>query len=264
MKSLFTAVAAAPLLIACTTASASEMDTAEREMRVLVVNGHEYILEDGDEAARIVAEVIEDEDFEFDFDLDFDVEGEGWSEEERAAFEAEMEALGEQIGEIASAMVSVRVDDGDHMRIRMARMEEMHEAHAARLEAHAERMAERAEAMAARAEARGEQMRIVGLSAGLSGMESGLAGIDRALDRGWVYDEGERRDLTAEEIEELREARADLAESLAEFRAEHADVLPLLENADRRRVYLRRLRAEAPDAPDAPQAPDEPSLEGGR
>lgn len=262
MKMFLTAAAAAPLLIACTTASADEAQLAGRdnEARVLLINGQEYVIEDSGDAGRIVASVLGDDADDFDFDFDFEFDRAGWSEAERAEFEAEMEALASEISEMTQAMTVVRIEDDEHIRVRISRMEAMGEAHGERMREHAERMAERtlerAGAMAARAEVHGERMRIAGLSAGLNGMEAGLAGIDRALERGWVREDGERRELTGEEIGELREARADLAEDLEEFRAEHAGILTLLENDAERHAHLRRLSAEAPGAPGA-RAPGE-------
>ena len=131
------------------------------------------------------------------------------------------------------------------------------------MEEHARRMAERAEAMAEHAQVHGERMRIVGLSSGLHGMEAGLHGIDRALERGWVTEDGERRQLTQEEIEDLTEAREDLQREIEEFRAEHADILPLLEDQGERRVYLRRLSADAPHTGTFVRHGGDGALEGG-
>lgn len=266
MKRLLLAAAAAPLLIACTTAAASEMNTAERdgEARVLLINGERIEIGEGGNARAALTAALEGGPGEahapHDWDFDFEFDGTEWSPQDRAEFEAAMEELAESLAGLEREMAVLSNIDDERVRVRIAEIERFHEEHGERIEAHAERMAVRAERMAERAEIHGERMRVVGLSAGLRGMESGLAGIDRALERGWVREDGERRELTEEEREELREARAELAENLEEFRAEHAQTLSLLENEGERRVYLRRLRADAPAAPEAPPAPE---LEGG-
>ncbi|TGY89886.1 hypothetical protein E5163_01735 [Marinicauda algicola] len=255
MKRLLMAAAAAPLLIACTTASASEIAGHDGETRVLLINGERIELADGESARDALNAALEGAPRpphapgaphapHIGFDFDFEFDGTGWSEEERAEFEAEMEELAESLAGLGEQLAVLSELDEDRVRVRVAEIERFHEEHGQRMEEHARRMAERAEAMAAH----GERMRIVGLSAGLSGMEAGLAGIERALERGWVHDDGERRELTADEIEDLTEARDDLRRDIEEFRAEHADALALLdeEGPGHHRVLFYRTSAEAP------------------
>lgn len=172
-------------------------------------------------ASKIADETVaifisEEGDFDFDFDFDFDYDDTDWEE-----FGEEMEQLSERIERHAEHV--------ERQAERAAERAERHiEIHRHRIEEHAERAAERAEERAARIELRmAEQeggfataMTRMGLRAGLSGIRVGERAIERALERGWTDDDGERRPLTEEEREELRDALEELRTEREELEAE--------------------------------------------
>ena len=147
------AAAAAPLLVACASAGAATEYARDddRHQNVLIVNGERIVVRDGQHAIHVIEEALEDgDDASLTFDFDFD--GQSWSEQDLAAFEAEMEALGESIG----AMFS----DGSDFQIAIDRLNLDDEALQARIEVvveQAERRAERAERLAERAAERAER-----------------------------------------------------------------------------------------------------------
>ena len=99
------------------------------------------------------------------------------------------------------------------------------DAYGAQMEAYGAEMAAFAERMAAL----GERSRIMGLAQGYLGIGAGIEGIEDALEEGWVEENGVRRQLTADEIEELKETLADLRETQREWREEHPEIIALVE-----------------------------------
>ena len=215
MKRLLIAAAAAPFLLACSTAGAAAPHAASAEPvaaeRVLIVNGKRIALEDGEDAGAAIERSVRlmgegpDGETAFDFDLDLDFEGQ-WDAGSRREFEAAVEAL---TAELAEMNIDLKIDnalDEGKLRVEIERIE-------ARAEAYAEDM-----------EAYGEEMRRQGLSMGISGIEAGLAGIDKGLERGWVIEDGERRRV-AFPRHHPGVLVLDLATSLRELPDEHLDRL---------------------------------------
>lgn len=274
LKSLFLAVAAAPLLAACATAAASESASyqgADDNERVVVVNGERIVIDEGQNAGLVIIEAMRDGGEHPHIMLEMD--GMEWSPEDREEFEAAMAELSAEMEgmdfdfdtEMAFAFIGdgeadgafFFSDDGARFSVDVERLEEWTEDHAERMAEIGERLSEnherirvhvaRSHEMAERARAEGHRARIMGLRAGAVGMESGLDGIDRALERGYVYDDGERRELTEKEREELQDARDDLEQELEEFREEHAEALALIENTAHQNVIIRRARGRELD-----------------
>ncbi|GGE50069.1 hypothetical protein GCM10011367_26200 [Marinicauda pacifica] len=247
MKTLFLAAAAMPALMACASASADEARQARQAQsaNVLTINGKPYVVESGADVASLISEVTQERgagnsDFDFDFDIEFD--NGDWTPRERAEFERAMEDLSASMASIGQDMIIVSEFDEERVRVHAAHIEEMAEAHAERIAARTEAIAAEAERMAEYAELRTGDIMDEALAAGLVGMEAGLLSMDAALERGWVEEDGERRTLTRREREELRTARAGLAEGIAEFRAEHRGRLADL---DRRASEMRAREGDA-------------------
>lgn len=255
MKHWLAAVAAAPLMVACASAGAAETRYAAADadgQSVLIVNGQRIIIRDGEDAVRVIRTQLganPGDDVEIDFDLDFD--NSAWSEAEQNAFEEEMERLAADLvaafADTSAFEIEIngdRLDEAEleqRIEIIVAQAEQHAEraAHRAEREAeraarHAERQAERAARRAEREAARAERMAVrvslnadsiaaMGLRAAETGMQAGLRAIDRTLERGYTEEDGERRPLTASEIEELTEARDELHAELDALRAEMSD-----------------------------------------
>jgi len=249
IKSFVSAVAAAPLLMACASAGAVETAAHSGE-NVLVVNGERIIVRDGAHAVRIIQTSLDDRDGEaLEFEFDFDFSGAEWSRSDERAFEEEMERLARELASFSMDVDGIRVElhnvDDLEERIELIvelaereaeRAERNAERHAERAERHAERLAEHAERMAERELRRAERemaraertafsisfdadtIADVGLRAAEHGMQAGVRAIDRTLERGWRTENGERIRLTEEETEELQEARDELQEELDELR----------------------------------------------
>lgn len=279
MKSLFMAAAAAPLLVACATAAADTSNHAQEavneDQRVLVVNGEHIEIGEDENAGLVIIRAMQDagDDAHVVLRMD-DME---WSPEDREEFERAMAAMAQELEgmEFEFDFDELEFDgdgphgffvgeDGEHIIIDIENLEEWQAEHAERMaefhERHGERMVElhehlaenqerihvrveRAHQMADRAREDGHRAHMIGLRAGAMGMEAGLVGINRALERGYVVEDGERRELTAEEVSDLEEARDDLSEELEEFREEHAEALALIESDERRieNVFIRRV-----------------------
>lgn len=239
MKNLLAAAALTPLLVACASADAREsaFASAGDERRVLVVNGTRIELEPGGDAAAAIERALDragEDGVRVHMELD---QSEVWDEAERAAFAEAMAALASGFAHDAMVVAfgdgerfdfdfdfdhDVTVDEAE-LRRHAERAERHAARHAERMERHAERMARHAERLAERAERDGRRMELMGLQAGLSGMRSGLAGIEEALERGWVYNDGERTALDAETRAELEEAREELARELEAMRVRLAE-----------------------------------------
>jgi hypothetical protein len=254
------AVTAAPLLVACASAGATQTPYAEADDRnghVLVVNGQRVVIHDGAHAVRVIETALDGaEDASITLDLDIDVDR--WDEDEMDAFTEEMEALSETLVEHFAegsdfhiqldrlnlnqdelqARIEVIVEDAER---RAMRSERLAERAAERAERDAERMVRRAEHRAERAARRAEEQAHLaerqalsisidadsiaqaGLAAAEHGLEAGLRAIDRTLERGWKTEDGVRVPLTAEDRRELRDAREELQDSLHEMRDERAE-----------------------------------------
>lgn len=215
------AAAAAPLILA---AAASAQDDADGSERRLIVNGQSYAVDETGDVSEIIERAAE-ADGPGRFVVSVDPEAGRWSDREKRAFAEAMRELASELAALdENAFAFAWQEESDWT--------EWADAHADEMRAHAEDMREHAleMAQAARAQAMdGERMRMVGIRAGEAGMRGGLAGIDEAIERGWTWEDGERRDLTEDEIQELEQARDDLEDELAEFREAHADILALAE-----------------------------------
>ncbi|XBQ14913.1 MAG: hypothetical protein ABL308_08035 [Oceanicaulis sp.] len=250
MKHFLAACAAAPLIVACATAGAQEADLAgaERNTRILIVNGERIAIGDGGDAAEAIERAIERSDRKT-VDLRLEIlEDELWDEGEIEAFAEAMAALANGFARDAMVVAFANSDfdfdfegELDFDEAGIERHAERMERHAERMARHAERLAERAAERGHDAEAFGARMERFGLAQGLRGIESGARGIERALERGWVHDGGERVELD-------NERRAELEEALEELRAERAELAERLEAlggpGERREVRIRRNNGE--------------------
>lgn len=295
MKHFLAAAALAPVLVACASADAREAG-ADDTSRVLIINGERIALGRSGDAASAIEEALAgsgDERVRIQLELDdSDVRDAG----EREAFAEAMAALASGFAHDALIMAFSGLEDADfdldlefgtdadepEMRRQLERAEARLERHRERMEAHAGHMTRHGERLARRAESHGRGMELAGLEAGLAGMGAGLSGIDRALERGWVVDDGEQRRLSAEERAEMEDARGDLACELDAMRArlmearahtdgERREVRVIRRDGDVRAFVngdevtgsdLDRLLAEedaglagAPTPPEPPQAP---------
>lgn len=254
MKSWLTAVAAAPILVACASAGAQNANVETEERRVLMVNGERIVLSEGENAGQAIQMRLAGHPEGQRVVMAFaDNEREGWSDEQREAFEEAMEILGEAFGsEFSSAFgtefegefdfhfdfdfdhdghavflngtdgMSWFGEDGENVEIHVRRIEREMEHHADQLERQAERMAERmernAERMAIRIERHAAHAEVQGLEAGVRGVETGISSIERILERGWYEDDGERVELTEDKRAELEDTIENLIETRAELR----------------------------------------------
>ena len=192
----------------------------------LIVNGRPVALDGGADAAEAIEQALAERpgaDLDLDIDLSFD--GQGWTALQAEALAAALSALEASAAEI----------DADAKRMRIHVRTHVDEAEIERMAERAARIAERhAEAAARHAARHGEQARVHGIRAGAMGMRAGLAGIDRALENGWSDDGHERRPLTADEIADPEEARAELAAALARVEPEPAELLQGVDDAPAR------------------------------
>ncbi|MGX6646901.1 hypothetical protein ACWCOP_03030 [Maricaulaceae bacterium MS644] len=217
MKHLLAAAALAPLLIACASVEARELaEAGDDGARVLIVNGERIELgRSGDAAAAIEQALAGGRDDRVHVELELE-DGDLWSDGKREAFAEAMAALASGF---ANDALVVALRDGASFDFDFDLDTDV-DSHGREHE----RTARDAERMARRAQAHGRGMELFGLEAGLAGIRVGLAGLDRSLERGWAYEDGDRRTLTDQEREELEEARADLAVELEELRARLAEV----------------------------------------
>lgn len=263
MKTLFAAVAAAPLLMAC--ASAGALDHPEHahaeSSNVLIINGERIIVRDGEHVVRIIETKLSDDTHgEVEFDFDFEFDGLVWSDEDAEAFEDEMSRLAVSVSDALIAHDGVRIEiNTDELEERIELIVEQAERHAERAERHRERAERHAERQAERAQRHAERqaerqarhaerlarhierqardaernafaisfdanaMASAGLAAAEHGLEAGILALDRTLERGWREEDGERIPLTREERRELRDAREEMQDGLAEIREERRD-----------------------------------------
>jgi hypothetical protein len=229
MKHLLAAAALAPLLIACTSVEARDIAEAGGDgARVLIVNGERIELGPGGDAAAAIERALagaHEDRVHIELELE---DGDMWGDVKREAFAEAMAALAYGFANDALVVAlsngatfdfDIEFDtEGETHERDVRRPGAQAERDQDRMARDAERMARHAERMARRADSHGRGMELAGLEAGLAGMRAGLAEIDQSLERGWAYDDGERRAFTDEERDELEEARADLAGGLDEMR----------------------------------------------
>lgn len=256
MKSWLTAVAAAPILVACASAGAqtANVEAEAEERRVLLINGERIVVSEGENAGQTIELALAGRPEAQRFVMAFGDGDEGWTEEQREAFEEAMGILGEAFGtefsnsfeqEFEGAFTfdfdfdfdhdgeaiflhggddfTWNSEDDENIRIHVRRIEREAERHAEQMERHAERMAEHlernAERMAIRIERHAAHAEAQGLRAGIRGVEAGISSIERILERGWYEDDGERVELTEDKREELEETIEELRETQSELRA---------------------------------------------
>jgi hypothetical protein len=241
MTRFLAAAAAAPLLLAAGASAQDDLDGAETRERVLIINGERMEVGDGEAASDIIERALNaDRPGRFIISMG-PGHGETWSDADREAFAQAMRQLGDTLAHLD-------IPGPDALRFAWSDIggdwSGLSEERIAEIQARAEAARERG--MAAAMD--GERMRLIGLRAGLSGMEGGLRGIERALESGWTWDQGERRELTDEERADLEAARDDLSRKLEEFRAEHGDALELVSGERRREVRVRRSASADADA----------------
>jgi hypothetical protein len=233
MTRFLAAAAAAPLLLAAGASAQDGLEGAEERERVLIINGERMEVGDGEAASDIIERAL-NADRPGRFIISMGPGDKPWNEAEREAFAEAMRALGDTLANMefpdASAFRFAWSDmSGDWRAISEERIAEIRA------------MADQARERGMAAAMDGDRMRLIGLRAGEAGMAGGLRGIERALERGWTWDEGERRELTDAERADLEAARDDLSQKLEEFRAEHGAALDLAAGERRREVRVRRL-----------------------
>ena len=284
MKHCLAAVAAAPLLLACTSAGALDATEAEDpQTRMLIINGEPIRLDDRRDAASAIEQALAARDGRGRLVMEFNTgPADAWDAERRTAFAAAMSDLVEAVQsqvhgdfdfDFDGDLAAWAEDEGRRLDVMVRRIERQADRHQAHIERQAERMARRIERHAARAE-------LHGLRAGVAGMEEGLNSIDEVLERGW-YDnpsdgERERVALTEARRAELERTRTELQDGLERLRADLAQAQARHAGDGDREVRivrrdgqargwvdgeeatgsdLDRLLEGAPDAPERPETP---------
>lgn len=246
----FTGAAAAAALIAGAAFADGEEPAGET---VIIIDGERVDIPSGAEIEAIVSSAIGAAraavaSGAMDMDIDIEIDGQRFEGSDRETLEDAMSALEDALGELEADMPRLERELRQvEIELREAFAEVEREA--AQVERRHIRV-ERRELERAAAEARrqgeamsrmGEEARRAGLAAGLAGMEAGLAGIDSALESGMVDDRDDERPMTEEEREAMLEARAELLDTLEDFRAEHAEEI----EAGHARVIVERRGAAA-------------------
>ena len=272
MIRLLAACAAAPFIIACTSANAADgplvAGGADAGPRVLMVNGDRIEVRDPAAAAEAIEAALErNERRSVDIRLNID-ESADWDAAEREAFAEAMAILA--AGMAREAVVAALSMDQTEFDLTFDAAEVGRHVRAA------ERHAARAADHATDADAFGRRMERLGLEAGLSGMAVGERSLMRALERGWFTETDERIELDDRRRAEFEEALAELRAERAALEARLAELGPV-EDGEGRDIRIVRRNGETrawvngrevsgaeldsvlagpPDAPAPPPAPN--------